>query len=99
MEPQIAQVAVFGDRMPHLVAIVVPDAELVKKHKPDSVREQVGAAIERANARLSAIERVRRFTLAREPFAIANEQMTPSLKVRRHKVREVYAEDIAALYR
>jgi long-chain acyl-CoA synthetase len=41
---------------------------------------------------------VRKFIIAREPFSIANEQMTITLKVRRHKVREVYGAALEALY-
>ena len=48
---------------------------------------------------LSVIERVRRFILADEPFTIENEQLTPSLKIRRHVLREVYGERLDALYR
>jgi long-chain acyl-CoA synthetase len=41
---------------------------------------------------------VRRFVIAAEPFTIANGQMTPTLKVKRHAVREVYGEALGALY-
>ena len=45
------------------------------------------------------IEKVRKFDLADEPFTIENEQMTPSMKIRRHVLREVYADRIAAMYK
>jgi long-chain acyl-CoA synthetase len=51
------------------------------------------------NADLSVVERVRRFILADEPFTIDNEQMTPSLKIRRHVIGNVYGERLDALYR
>ena len=41
----------------------------------------------------------RRFVLADEPFAIENEQLTPSLKIRRHVIRGVYSERLDALYK
>jgi len=44
-------------------------------------------------------ERVRRFVLADAPFTIENEQMTPSMKIRRHKIREMYGERLDGLYR
>ena len=34
-----------------------------------------------------------------EPFTIENEQLTPSLKIRRHVIGKVYGERLAALYR
>jgi long-chain acyl-CoA synthetase len=36
--------------------------------------------------------------VAREPFSVQNEMMTPTLKVRRHKVRDAYGAALDALY-
>ena len=44
-------------------------------------------------------ERVRRFILADEGFTIENQQLTPSLKIRRHVLRDVYGERLDGLYR
>jgi long-chain acyl-CoA synthetase len=33
-----------------------------------------------------------------EPFTIENEMLTPTLKIRRHKVRAVYGARLEALY-
>jgi long-chain acyl-CoA synthetase len=44
------------------------------------------------------MERVRRFVVVPEAFTVANEMMTPTLKVRRHKVREAYGADLDRLY-
>ena len=55
--------------------------------------------MERVNKDLSPAERVRRFILADEAFTIENQQLTPSLKIRRHVLREVYGERLDALYR
>jgi long-chain acyl-CoA synthetase len=56
-------------------------------------------AVDRVNASLSVIEKIRRFIVADEPFTIENEQLTPSLKIRRHVIRKVYGERLDALYR
>jgi long-chain acyl-CoA synthetase len=45
------------------------------------------------------IERIRRFIAADEAFAIENEQLTPSLKIRRHVISDVYGERLDALYK
>ena len=37
--------------------------------------------------------------IASEPFTIDNEQMTPTMKVRRHKVLDIYGDALVALYR
>jgi long-chain acyl-CoA synthetase len=55
-------------------------------------------AIERVNHELSPIERIRRFAVARAPFTIDNGQLTPSLKIRRHKIREAYGAALERLY-
>jgi long-chain acyl-CoA synthetase len=112
LEPEIGQVMVTGDRRPYLVALVVPDGELAadwaRRHgKPGAIaelasdpefRKAVGEAVERVNRCLSPVERIRRFALLPEPFSIENGQLTPTLKTRRHVVRERYAEVIDGLY-
>ncbi len=45
------------------------------------------------------IEKVRQFAFADEAFGIDNEEMTPSLKIRRHKLKERYGERLDGLYR
>ena len=58
----------------------------------------IAAAVARVNAELSPVERVRRFIIAPEPFSIANGQMTPTLKIKRHAIRHTYGEALLALY-
>jgi long-chain acyl-CoA synthetase len=112
LEPEIGQAAVFGDRRPHLVALLVPDAEWMRNWaeenaKPSELAElandadfraAVGAVVERVNAQLSIIEKVRRFTILREPFTVENGQITPTLKVRRHAIRRAYDDVIDGMY-
>jgi long-chain acyl-CoA synthetase len=95
LQPEIAQAMVYGDRRPHLVALLVPDPEVATE--PD-LHQRLQAAVDRVNADVSVIEKVRRFILADEPFGIENEQLTPSLKIRRHVISKVYGERLAALY-
>jgi len=52
----------------------------------------------RVNQALSPHERVRRFTLARAPFTVENQMMTPTLKIRRHKIQATYGKEIENLY-
>ena len=96
LQSEIAQAMVYGDRKPHIVALLVPDPEIAKS--PD-LQQRRQAAVDRVNADLSVVERVRRFILADEPFTIENEQMTPSLKIRRHVIGKAYGERLDALYR
>jgi long-chain acyl-CoA synthetase len=96
LQPEIAQAMVYGDRRPHLVALLVPDPDIASA--PD-LQQRLQGAVERVNADLSVIERARRFILADEPFSIENEQLTPSMKIRRHVIAKLYGERLAALYR
>ena len=96
LQPEIAQAMVYGDRRPHLVALLVPDAEIAGA---SDVHARLQKAVDRVNADLSVIERIRRFILADEGFTIENEQLTPSMKIRRHVISKVYGERLDALYR
>jgi long-chain acyl-CoA synthetase len=113
LQPEIAQAMVSGDRRPYIVGLIVPDRDwaiewATAQGLPADVEALTGnpdfhralmAAVDRVNAELSVIERVRRITVADEPFSIANEQMTPSLKNRRHAIRAVYGERLDGLYK
>jgi long-chain acyl-CoA synthetase len=96
LQPEIAQAMVYGDRRPHLVALVVPDPDIARS--PD-VHSRLQRAVDRVNADLSVIERVRRFILADGGFTIENEQLTPSMKIRRHIICGAYGEKLDALYK
>ena len=99
IEPEIEQAMVDGDRRPWLSAVIVPSDELRSiATSPDALYTMVSEAVDRANSRLSQLERVRRFIIADEPFSTENGLMTATLKVRRHVVREIYGDRIEALY-
>jgi len=96
LQPEIAQAVVYGDRRPYLVALIVPEPGLAGDGGRDA-RQAVGEAVARANRALGPAERIRRFLLA-EPFSVANGQMTPTLKPRRHAIRDAYARALDTLY-
>ena len=99
IEPEIEQVMVDGDKRPWLSAVIVPSEELRNiATSPDALYTMVGEAVDRANSRLSQLERVRRFLIADEAFTIDNGQMTATLKVRRHIVRDIYGDRLDELY-
>ncbi|MBC7953608.1 MAG: long-chain fatty acid--CoA ligase [Rhodospirillaceae bacterium] len=112
LQPEIAQAMVMGDRRPHLVALLVPDAawaeEWARAHgksgdlaelldDPD-FRRAMGDAVERVNKTLSTMEKVRRTLLTPEGFTTENGMLTPTLKIRRHVIREKYGERLEGLY-
>ncbi len=112
LQPEIFQAMVAGDRRPYLVAVIVPDPEWTKewaaasdqggsaapREDPQYLRA-LSAAVDRVNADLSVIEKVRRFIVADAPFSVENEQLTPSIKIRRHVIRAAYGERLDSLYK
>ncbi len=96
LQPEIAQAMVYGDRRPHLVALLVPDPEIAGAADLHALLQR---AVDRVNGDLSVIEKVRRFILADEGFSIENEQLTPSMKIRRHVISKVYGERLDGLFR
>lgn len=113
LQPEIAQAMVSGDKRPYIVGLIVPDAEwalewarandekfdMTALQDLPAFKSAVRAAIDRVNKDLSVIEKVRQFAFADEAFTIENEEMTPSMKIRRHKIRDRYQERIDGLYR
>jgi long-chain acyl-CoA synthetase len=113
LQPEIAQAMVTGDKRPYVVGLIVPDAEwalawaqaqdekfdMARLQDLPAFRSAIRAAIDRVNQELSVTEKVRQFTFADEAFSIENEEMTPSLKIRRHKLKERYGERLDALYK
>ncbi len=112
LQPEIAQAMVSGDKRPYVVGLIVPDAEWAlewaraNNQKFDmkalqdwpEFKKAVRAAVDRTNKDLSVVEKVRKFEFADEAFSIENEEMTPSMKIRRHKIRDRYKDKIDGLY-
>lgn len=112
LQPEIAQAMVHGDRRPHLVALLIPSEEWAEtwaeSHgKPSDLnslitdgefRKTLADAVDRVNASLSSIEKVRRFILAAEPFTVDNSMLTPTMKIRRHAIRARWGEALEGLY-
>lgn len=112
LQPEIGQALVYGDRRPHLVALIVPHPDLVKSfaraHKKGSdqaalasdpaFKTAIGEAVTRANRQLSAIERIRKFHVMPESFTVDNGMLTPTLKLRRHIIVRAYKDLLESLY-
>ena len=110
--PEIAQSMLYGDYKNYLVAIIVPNKEeALIWAKENNKSEDLSILIEdedfikiikqvteRINKNLSVIEHVRKFILIDHEFTIENGMMTPSMKVRRFKVKEKYEESLENLY-
>jgi long-chain acyl-CoA synthetase len=112
LEESIAQVMAYGDKRPYITALIVPEGDYAAawakaNNAPEDLaslagnaafKATIGKAVENANKQLSALEKVRKFTLATQPFTVENGQMTPTLKVRRHAILREYRDALDALY-
>ena len=113
LQPEIAQAMVSGDKRPYVVGLIVPDPEWALEwaraqgehfdfkelQNLPAFRNAIRNAVDRVNKEVSVIEKVRQFAFADEAFSIDNEEMTPSLKIRRHKIKERYGARVDALYK
>jgi long-chain acyl-CoA synthetase len=111
--PLIAHAVAIGDRRPYVVALVVldPDAavDFAAEHGIDdasvtalsgepALQQAIHAAVEAANTRLSRVERIKHFAVLPEEWHAGDEQLTPTLKLKRRAVGLRYAAEIDALY-
>lgn len=113
LQPEILQAMVSGDKRPYLVGLVVPDPEwtlewakandyrfdFAELQKNPEFKAAMRDAVDRVNKELSQIEKVRSFEFADEPFTIENQEMTPSMKIRRHVIRNRYGDRIDGMYK
>jgi long-chain acyl-CoA synthetase len=110
----IEQAMVYGDNRKYLVALIVPFQDAVKQYagekdikydaypqllEKDEIKNIITTEILEAMTDLATYEQVKAFALIAEPFSVANGMLTPTQKVRRKKVGEIYAELIEDMYR
>ena len=112
IEPQIAQSMLYGDSKNYLVAIIVPDKEQAllwakennKKTEmsflinDEDFIKMIKEVTNKVNKNLSVIEQVRKFILFDEEFTIENDMMTPTMKVKRFKVKNIFGARLEELY-
>jgi long-chain acyl-CoA synthetase len=112
-EPLIAQAIVIGDNRKYLTALIVPNpdalrAEIIARQIPvtSPAEALVHPAVlelyrQRISARLtdaSNCEQIQRFKLLSRGFTIEQEELTPTLKLRRKVIQEHFAAEIEAFY-
>ncbi|UJC81264.1 long-chain fatty acid--CoA ligase [Rhodococcus erythropolis] len=110
----IGAVAVIGDRRPFVTALIVLDDEAcvafaesrgIAESSPEAlvinadVVTEVEAAVARANATLSQVEKVRAYTLLATPWMPGGDELTPTLKLKRSPIATKYADAIEQMYR
>jgi long-chain acyl-CoA synthetase len=109
----ISQAIVAGEGRPYLVALLTLDPDeapalarelglppdLAAMAADERVHAAVAADVERVNAQFARIEQIKKFAILERDLSQADDELTPTLKVKRPVVQRHFAERIEALYR
>jgi long-chain acyl-CoA synthetase len=110
--PWVSQALLVGDRRPHLVALITLDEEELGKwaaerslggnsadlSQRDDVRRLVEGAVEGVNENLARFEQIRRFEILPRDFSAEENEITPTLKLKRRVVEEHFSDVVERLY-
>jgi long-chain acyl-CoA synthetase len=103
----IAQAVLLGDNRKAVSALIVPNLDALREYSAQQklglntddelleaapIRELLRREIDAAGEHLADFERVRHFTLLKEPFSVEAGEMTPTLKIKRAVVARKYGD-------
>ena len=100
----------IGDRRKYLSCVISLDPEVspawAKERgiDPDAmvddakVRAAIQAGIDAVNKDLAQVEKIKKFAILPRPLSIEHGELTPTLKVKRSKVNEHFADVIESIY-
>ena len=108
----ISQVVVIGDRRPFLSALVTLDEEkapeFAKEHRIEGdmaaiaaherTLKEIQGAVDELNSNLSKVEGVKKFRVLERDFLQEENEITPTLKVKRRTIGDLYADVIEEMY-
>lgn len=94
----IGSVVAIGDRRPYVVALINLDADAAAGMDDDAALAQVGAAVDRANAKLSRVEQIKKFQIVPGAWDAGGDELTPTMKLKRNPIAEKYVDRIEMLY-
>ncbi|WP_390348156.1 AMP-dependent synthetase/ligase [Variovorax boronicumulans] len=110
----ITDAVVIGDKRPYLTVIVMIDQENVEKFAQDhdvpfsnyesltrtqEVQDLIQGEIDRVNAKFARVEQIKKFFLLETQLSAEDEELTPTMKLKRKLVQTKYAQRIDAMYR
>jgi long-chain acyl-CoA synthetase len=111
--PYVTDAVVIGDRRPYLTALVMIDQENVEKFAQDhdvpltnytslarapQVRDLIQRELDRVNAKFARVEQVKAFRLIETQLTAEDEELTPTMKLKRQLVQRKYADLIESMY-
>ena len=112
--PYVTDAVVIGDKKPYLVCLIMIDQENVEKFAQDhdvpfsnyasltrapEVQKLIEGEIERVNQQFARVEQVKKFRLIDKKLGAEDEELTPTMKLKRKLVSQKYAELIESMYR
>ncbi len=112
--PYITDAVVIGDKRSYLTVIIMIDQENVEKFAQDSdvpfsnyasltrtpeVQALIQGEMERVNAKFARVEQIKKFFLLDTQLTAEDEELTPTMKLKRKLVEQKYAPQIDAMYR
>ena len=112
--PYITDAVVIGDKRPYLVVIVMIDQDNVEKFAQDAdvpfsnyasltrskeVQDLIQGVIDGVNKKFARVEQIKKFFLLDTRLSAEDEELTPTMKLKRKLVEKKYAEQIEAMYR
>jgi len=111
--PYIADAVVIGEARPFLTCLVMIDADNVARYAQDrqipftdfasltrapEVIELVARQIEEVNAGLARVETIKQFRILSQLLGAEDEELTPTMKLKRKVLARKYADLIEAMY-
>src|SRR5690349_11528976 len=108
----ISQAVMHADRRPYPVALITLDPEEIvhfaREHglpedaaslsRDPKVAELIQGELDRVNARYAQAERIKRFFLLDHDLSQETGELTPTLKVKRTVINDLYADEFERLY-
>ncbi|MBL6621557.1 MAG: long-chain fatty acid--CoA ligase [Rickettsiales bacterium] len=96
----IDEVVIIADRRKFVSAIIFPDFNYIKENKIKlkDLKLDIQEEILKINRNFNHWEEIQKFIIAKISPSIENAQLTPSMKIRRHKILEDYEKVINELY-
>ncbi|MBS1119622.1 MAG: Long-chain-fatty-acid--CoA ligase [Deltaproteobacteria bacterium] len=103
--PLVGEAVVIGDRRKFLTALVTLDEHVARKLVPagdlgeaSQIRAAIQGQIDVVNQTLARVEQVKKFAILPRPFGIDTGELTPTMKIKRKVVAQMYAGEIEAMY-
>jgi long-chain acyl-CoA synthetase len=91
-------VLVVGDRKPYVAALITVDPDSTRSMSASDVNDAVQGAVDSVNAERSRYEQIKRFTVLPREFSLEEDEVTPTLKLRRKVILDHFAREFAGLY-